>query len=472
MSPSTYLEDESSDGAAFVPSLVGPEKDVEKAEVEEDPNIDGGYAYFIILASFLLNFCTWGMNSGFAIYFAYYLNNDTFEGATKIDYSYIGGMAFGVGLFFAPVINYIQGLIGTRPTIIVGNCLQFTALMLASWSRSLWQLYLTQGLMQSFGLAFISLPSLSLLPQWFKKKRTFASGLATAGSGAGGVVFNLGMQKVLSSRSVFWALRCQSIIGFGVAWIAILMIRTRTKQHHIEFSVWDSQCVSCGGFWLLAFYLITCMFGYVILLYTLANFTTSLGYSEYQGSIVSAMVQVGSVLGRPIVGLASDKLGPCTVASSCYYIVAIFCLAMWIPARNYATVIIFALIEGSLMGTVYGTLAPIVAHLVGMPKLNVTFCMLWLFVGAAGVFSPVIGVKLTAGAGNEIDPTRYRNCSIFAGVAFFACATSMLLLRGFLKAREELIESEKDADEGGQLYVFVKPTSMLRGCFKRTNTPA
>ena len=94
--------------------------DSEKQVIPEEK--EGGYGWVIVFAVFLLNFATWGMNSGFAVYFSYYLNNNTFAGASRIDYSVIGGCAFGVGLFFAPIINYIQGIVGIKWSIVLGDC--------------------------------------------------------------------------------------------------------------------------------------------------------------------------------------------------------------------------------------------------------------------------------------------------------------------------------------------------------------
>ena len=411
---------------------------------EEDPDIDKGYAWVVCGACVLFNFCTWGMNSGFAIYFANYLTNGTFEGATKMDYSYIGGIAFGVGLFFSPVITVIQGYIGFKKTLIIGNCLQFTALMLASWSRKLWQLYCTQGLMQSFGLAFLSIPATTVLPQWFKKKRVLAMGIGAAGSGLGGLVFNLGMQKVVDTKGVFWALRVQSIIGFGLTWIAIFLAKSKAQTHHIQFNFFNFSSCRMAAYWLVMLFVITCILGYVIVLYTLANFTTSLGYSERQGSIVSAMVQVGSLFGRPNVGYLSDRYGAATVGFVVYYIAGIFCLAMWIPARNYATVIIFALIMGALMGSIYAIFAPLIARIFGIQKMSVVFGQIWSIMGIAGLFSPVIGVKLTKGSGAEVNPSSYRDCSIFTGIMFLACATFMLIIRGYIIARDRILVEKGD----------------------------
>ncbi|MDC6271400.1 MCT family MFS transporter [Acetobacter pasteurianus] len=441
---------------------------------EEDPDIDKGYAWVVCGACVLFNFCTWGMNSGFAIYFANYLTNGTFEGATKMDYSYIGGMAFGVGVVFSPLITVIQGYIGFKNTLIIGNCLQFTALMLASWSRKLWQLYCTQGLMQSFGLAFLSIPAITVLPQWFKKKRVLAMGLSSAGSGLGGIVFNLGMQKVVDTKGVFWALRVQSIIGFGLTWIAIFLAKSKAAKHNIQFDFFNFSSCKTAGYWLVMLFVITCIFGYVIVLYTLANFTTSLGYSERQGSIVSAMVQVGSLFGRPVVGYLSDRYGAATLGSIVYYISGIFCLAMWIPARNYATVIIFALIMGSIMGSIYAIFAPLIARIFGLQKMSIIFGQIWAIVGVAGLFSPVIGVKLTKGSGAEVNPSSYRDCSIFTGIMFLACATFMLIIRGYIKARDRILVEKGDevTDMRDAESITVPVGDVLQLVFARSNEKA
>ncbi|RCK60420.1 putative transporter MCH2 [Candida viswanathii] len=437
----------------------------------QDPDIDGGYAWVICFACLLLNFNIWGGNSGFAVYFSTYLSQNTFEGATKMDFAYIGGLAIGVGFLFAPVINALLGLIGFRGVLIVGNCLQFTSLMLASWSTKLWQLYLTQGLMQSFGLAFLAIPASTIIPQYFKKKRVLAGGIATAGSGLGGIVYNLAMQKVVDTRGVHWALRTQGIMEFGMVWIAIALVRSKAKQHSIEFKLVDHKVLRTAPFWLLSFFIVTCMFGYVIVLYTLANFTTSLGYSGKEGSYVAAMVQVGSAVGRPTVGYISDRFGGITVAAAGYYIVGIFCLAMWIPARNLATIIIFGLISGSMMGAVYGMIAPAISRSFGLLKMNVVASKVYILLGVSGLFSPVIGVALIKGEAVGVDPTRYVYCSVFTGVSFVVCASTLLVLRGYIKARDHLMEKDghTDSDLADYTGVTVPFTLVFANIFAKSN---
>lgn len=439
----------------------------EKLPVEESPKQndlleeipDGGRGWLVVLGVFLLNFGTWGANSGFAVYLNYDLEHKVFEGATKLDYAWIGGMAFGLFMVFCPFINYLQGLIGTHWILIVGNICQFLGVLLASFTKEIWQLYLTQGLLNSIGLSFISLPALTILPQWFKKKRTFAGGLATAGSGIGGILFNLGMQRIVQTRSVWWALRTQSIICLGVVFMGIALIRTRIEKK-VEFTVFDKAVAASAGFYMLLGFLVGVMFGYVVVLYTVVNYTVSLGFTAHEGSVIAAMIQVGSFFGRPLVGFFADKVGPINLSLGVYTLCGILCLAMWIPARNYVTLVFFGLIMGGTMGSVYGTLPVFITKLVGLQKLNVAFSMLWPFLGLSGMVSPVIGVQLIT---DDDGPTRYLHTSLFAGLSFLGSALCLLFLRGYLIARGNLAGTNTNTDLG-HLHHIVPPYKPFLHC--------
>lgn len=437
---------------------VNSEDENEPIVIVEIAPIDEGYAWVICGCCFILNACTWGMNSGFSIYLAHYINYGTFPGMTKMDYAYIGGLAFGGGLFFAPVLILLYDFLGIHAMVTLGNSLQFTALMLASFAKNKWQIYCSQGLLQGFGLAVLSLPTLTLLPQYFVKYRVLASSIATAGAGLGGVIFNLAMQKIVDNRSVFWAIRAQAIMAFGLIGIATVFIRSKTPRKSLNNKLFDNLIVYIQlDFIIFGLFAITAIFAYVILLYTLTKFTTSLGYTNFEGSITSAMVQVGSFFGRPIVGQLSDRFGAISVTSSCYLICGIFSLAMWIPARNLATVIIFALIEGGLMGSIYGMLSPVLQRMYGPKRMLSIFAKLWMIVGIAGLFSPVIGIKLTKSDGAEVDPTSFVHCSIFTGVCFIAASGFLVLLRGHINAREHILQRE-----GTETYQKYVPVPILK----------
>jgi len=439
-----------------VPGNAATEKEPEPfTHVIEVP--DGGYGWFVVFAVFCFNIATWASNSAFAIYLAHYLETNQFENANKLDYAAIGGIAFGCGLFLAPVIIYYMNLTGPRICIMTGGIFQFAGIMLAAFSKKIWQLYLTQGLLISFGLAFVCIPANQLLPQWFRKKRSLAQSLSASGSGAGGVMFNLAMARLIEVKDVKWALIVQAIICASVTAIGCILTRTRDEHVKPTVQVFDFTMLKKFGFWALILWIATTLFGYVVLLYNLADFTRSLGYSANQGAIVSCMISVGVFFGRPTVGALSDLLGTVSVAIVAHLLVAIFCFAMWIPIRNYASAIAFAIIVGSLMGTIWAVLGSIVARVVGLKKLSVTLGMVWVVVGIFGTVSPLIGIQLRAAApdGSDYSPLQYQHPAIWCGCCYFAAAMCLWSLRAYLIARDEIAEEMNTHMDNGELHIHV-----------------
>ncbi|KAG0686282.1 hypothetical protein C6P40_004619, partial [Pichia californica] len=104
-----------------------------------------GWGLTSVIGCALFNFNTWGANSAYALYYEEYLNHNIFDGATKYSYAIIGGLAFSSGLVFSPVINFMIGVIGIKQTIFIGILIYFAAIILASFSTKLWEIYCTQG---------------------------------------------------------------------------------------------------------------------------------------------------------------------------------------------------------------------------------------------------------------------------------------------------------------------------------------
>ena len=67
----------------------------------------------------------------------------------------------------------------------LGIAFEVGSLIAASFSKKIWQLFLTQGILFGMGIGFLFVGSSGVVSQWFDKKRSVAMGLAAAGSGIG-----------------------------------------------------------------------------------------------------------------------------------------------------------------------------------------------------------------------------------------------------------------------------------------------
>src|SRR6266536_3612387 len=138
----------------------------------------------------------------YGVYLAHYLSNNVFPSATSIDFALIGGFNFAFAMLVAPIITIAARVYGTRAPMFLGITFLATGYVSASFSRQIWQLYLSQGVLVGLGVGFTYVPSIAILSQWFQKKRSLANGISAAGSGIGGLIFSFMTDAVIRKISL------------------------------------------------------------------------------------------------------------------------------------------------------------------------------------------------------------------------------------------------------------------------------
>lgn len=92
------------------------------------------------------------------------------------------------------------------------------------------------------------------------------------------------------------------------------------------------------------------MLGYMVLLYSLSDFGRAINLSTAQASSVTALLNLGTMLGRPCIGLLSDRYGRIEVAGYSTFACSVCVWVFWIPATSYALLVVFAVIVGGILG--------------------------------------------------------------------------------------------------------------------------
>ncbi|VEU22158.1 DEKNAAC103169 [Brettanomyces naardenensis] len=431
----------------------------------EIPDKFSGWGLSSTIGCGIMCFNTWGSNAAYALYLQDYINNYIFPGSREISFAVIGGLTFGSGVILSPFINYFVGMIGLKPAILVGTLVQFLGVLLASYATKLWHLYCTQGVLQGLGMALIAVPSMVIIPQCFKGgpggKRNLASGLMNAGTGIGGIVYNIGMEPILTKHGWNWALRTQAIMCLVLNLIAILLIKSRDDKVTPVYKVYDMTVFSTFGSQIMMLWMIFTLLGYVVLMYNLGDFTRSMGYGTKEASVVSTTVSVGIIYGRPGIGRVADIIGPIQATIIASWIVALLAFAMWLPCKNYATAVVFALFEGSLMGTCWLTLPTINGAVIGLRKFGIGMAMSLIAVGGSGIISPIIGISLKSGGAPS--RSQYRNPTIFVGCCYLGAGLALCILRGWIIVRNRLAVGLKTEDD--RLKVRVPAREVLLSTF-------
>jgi MFS family permease len=250
---------------------------------------EGGYGWIVVLSVFLVNAHTWGLNSSYAVFLAYYLHSNAFPGTPPIAFAFVGGLSISIALLVSPVATVCVRRFGTKTTLRIGVAFEAVSFVGASFTSQIWHLLLSQGVCFGIGMGFCFTTTAGIVPQWFDKRRSFANAVSTAGSGFGGLVYSLATNAMISNLGLAWAFRILAIISFVVNWFCSIIVRDRNKAVGAVHVAFHKGLLKRTEYWLYVAWGFFGMFGYTITVFSLADYCQQVGFTAQQGSIVSAM---------------------------------------------------------------------------------------------------------------------------------------------------------------------------------------
>jgi len=347
--------------------------------------------------------------------------------------------------------------------MLLGIVFQLSSLLGASWAvTSLPGLFLTQGVLFGLGLGFLFTSSIGTISQWFLARRSVANGIATAGSGVGGLCFSIGLNKAIETLGVAWTFRITAIVVTVMSLLATSLIRDRNQHINPTNRSFDIGLIKrVPNFALVLLWGFFSLLGYIVILFSMADYSRSIGLSASQGSIVSAMLSVGMTFGRPCVGLLSDIYGRINMSALMTLISAITVFALWMPSgeAGFGLCIVFALINGAVCGTFWTTISPVTAEIVGLKELPSALSVVWLSTVLPTTFSEAVALALRrpelvkVGATGGFKGAAYIYPQVWSGVMFLVASGIMWVLRarllGAVIKKEEEISTISEGEKDG-----------------------
>ncbi|KAI9794286.1 MAG: hypothetical protein M1833_000429 [Piccolia ochrophora] len=392
---------------------------------------DGGYGWVNVGVCFSINGFTWGAVSSYGVYLAHYLEDDVYPEASPLDFAVIGGLNFSMAMLVAPLVTIVARIYGPRLPMLFGVIFETAGFIGASFSQRIWQLYICQGVLVGFGVGFIYVPSTAILSQWFTAKRSLANGISTAGSGIGGIMFSFAAGALIHSVSVSWALRVMGIITGVMNLAATLLIRHRNEIVQPPQKGFDMDLLRRYDVLLLLAWSSISTLGYITLLFSLPDFARSIDLSKAQAAAIAAFLSLGTAIGRPFIGVISDRFGRIEVAGMLTFACGISVFAIWLPATSYGVTVFYAIINGAILGVFWVTVGPLSVEVGGLAQLPSLLSLSWISVILPAAFSEVIALKLRRPESSRA----YLYPQIFAGVAYILASLCLFQLRRVIRRR-------------------------------------
>jgi MFS family permease len=138
------------------------------------------------------------------------------------------------------------------------------------------------------------------------------------------------------------------------------------------------------------------------------------------------------MIGRPFIGLSSDRWGRLNLATFLSLLCGLMCFAFWIPAEAapapMGILCFFAIVGGAAAGVFWTTIAPVAAEVIGLQDLPAGLSLTWFLLVPATTFAEPIALELRH---QHAHSWIYLPPQIFTGVMYVASGLSLWVVRGW-----------------------------------------
>ncbi|OJJ04167.1 hypothetical protein ASPVEDRAFT_54392 [Aspergillus versicolor CBS 583.65] len=391
-----------------------PEKDSPDITISDESRApeypDGGLrAWGVAFGTAGIMFSTLGYVNSWGVYQAYY-HTHQLHGETASAISWIGSLQsfflFGSSLVGGPLFDRYGAKVIYPPALVF----VFTIFM-TSLCKEYYQFMLAQGFLSGVSQGLIMSPAMAATPQYFKKKRGTAMGIAVAGSSIGGVILPIALNRMLTKTNLGfgWSVRIEAFLILGVLAVSCPLVRARVPPRKSNFLLprafkelnYASLVI---GSWFT-------FLGLYPPLFYLPSYGIAQGMSPTLAFYLSAILNAASFPGRIVPAVLSDKFGRLNTFAGAGISTGVLTLC-WQRVEGNAGVIVFTALFGFFSGAIIsgGTVA-LTSCTKEAKNIGTYMGMGMACISISGLIGPPI-----SGALNDTK-LGYDAISIFAGLA-------------------------------------------------------
>jgi len=365
------------------------------------------YGWVVVTAFFVIGITLYGIHFSFGVFFK------SIEGEFNLTRAATSAI-LSANMLLAGIFSFFAGWAldryGPRIVVLLMGIFTGLSLLLTSQTSALWQLFITYSLLLAMGTGALYVVPMSAVSKWFDKKRGLALGLASLGIGLGTMImapFATYLISILDWRGAYF------VIGI-IAWLVVIPLSRLLKKGPSEVGALPDDVKSYSkdvkstegsiqlhdssllrvfrtrSFWLLVFiwfFFASCLF----LVFThLVPHVTDMGFSAGEAATVLSLVGVASIVGRVVMGIASDRLGRKLAAITCTLLQA-GAMVWLIWSQDLWMFYLFALVFGFATSGFGITMAALIGDTFGVGKLGAILGVLEIGFGVGAAVGSAMG---------------------------------------------------------------------------------
>ncbi|CAJ1075351.1 solute carrier family 16 member 6b [Xyrichtys novacula] len=193
---------------------------------------DGGWGWAVAVAFFVVEVCTYGTLKSLGVFL-----QDLMEefGESNSRVSWVISICVFIFTFTAPLSTVLSNRFGHRPVVMVGGFLISLGTITSAFSKSIKEMYITIGIISGLGYCLTFLPTVTILAQYFSRRRALVTSVASSGESFAIFAFapaftalkeHIGWRYCLVILGVIQA----SVIGCGVFLRPIIIVPEPVKE--------------------------------------------------------------------------------------------------------------------------------------------------------------------------------------------------------------------------------------------------
>ncbi|KAL0581669.1 hypothetical protein V5O48_000371 [Marasmius crinis-equi] len=321
-------------------------------------DLDGGrIAWMTIAGCWLVQFCTIGYSNAFGVYQDFY-TREFLSNTSPSDISWIG--SFQLFMQYAPgiLVGHAFDAGYFRFMLVFGSFLEvFSLLMLSLAHREqYYQVFLAQAVGLGLGQGLLFIPSLAIIPRYFKKRRAFATGVAVTGASLGGIIWPIVLNQISQRTSFANAVRATGGLAGVMLCCANILIRAGPPQRPRMEVAEASRKGGMGNILRDGAFMVSiaaaCLvaFGLFFPYFYLQLYALDKALSPDLAFYAIAILNAGSIVGRLLPNFFADRIGGYNLIVPCLLATSILLFAM-LGVNTSAGVVVFGLLYGCMSGS-------------------------------------------------------------------------------------------------------------------------
>ena len=315
-------------------------------------------------------------------------------------------LTFTLSLAMMPIAMIIAGKIqdqkGPKMVVIVGGLLYGTGIFCASFSQSLFQLYLSYGVLGGLGVGAVYACAVANSVKWFPDKKGLASGLIAAGLGLGAVVFAPISSTLILKHGVMPTFKILGVVYLVAILIAAQFLHKPPDGYQPKG--WSPPVSTSGAtsginkswremlsdpmfyvLWIV--YTMGAISGLMIIGFAAPIGQEVIKLSTSTAALAVSILALSNTFGRIFWGFISDKLGRYMALIGIFIVSAAMMFLLTQISTFLPFVLVIALV-GLCFGGLLGIFPAITGDMFGLKNLGMNYGIMFSAFAVAAIIGP------------------------------------------------------------------------------------